>query len=77
MLVLLMPTLEYCITVFHASLLCIMQQLGEGLPLSLAVQLTYRCMCSNCKSNLVHTGYVFCGTLVIKIKSGSRAIMVL
>ena len=38
-LVLFMPALEYCIMVFHASLLCIMQQLGEDLHQSHAVQL--------------------------------------
>ena len=55
-LVLFRPALEYWITVFHASLLCIMQQLGEGLPRSLAVQLTYRCTCSRGDSRILAQG---------------------
>ena len=38
--VLFMLALEYCIMVFHASLLCIMQQLSEDLHQSHAVQLS-------------------------------------
>ena len=61
-LVLFRPALKYCIAVFHASLLCIMQQLDEGLPV---LGHLYCCTCTSLwQCNLVHTVYVFCGTLV-------------
>ena len=68
MLVLFRTALESCIIVFHASLLCIMQQLSEDLPWLCAVQLLLHVQHSSTMRS-VHTGYVFCGTLIIMCTS--------
>ena len=56
---------ENCITVGHASSTCIAASCAVATAVSADLQYCYRYMYSMYWQCLAHTGYVFCGTLVL------------